>query len=188
MRKFILSALLICMTTTACVPLVFVAGATIGGAIVYDKRSIQRILEDQSTSQLIRQQLNDDIVLRKQTHIVVTTFNGIVLLAGQAPTPELKNRAYKIVTRIRKIRRIFNQITLEPPTPPITRSGDTGITAKVRAALLAKKGLHSTQIKVVTENGTVYLMGIVSRQQAHMASNTVREVSGVLSVVKLFEY
>jgi len=122
------------------------------------------------------------------TYYGTITFNGIVLLVGQAPTPALHRRAYRITRSVRHVRRIFNQITLEHPTPPTTRTNDTWITTKVKAALLGKKGLHSTQIKVVTENGTVFLMGLTSMQQAKLAANTTRRVHGVIKVVKLFEY
>lgn len=172
----------------ACAPLVFVAGATVGGAVIYDQRSFKQILTDETISQQIREHLNDDFVLMHKAHIAVATFNGIVLLTGQAATPELRRRAYSIARRVKHVRRIYNQITLEAPTPPTTRTDDSWITAKVKTALLEKKGLHSTQIKVVTENGVVYLMGLTSMKQGRLAADAARRISGVIKVVKLFEY
>jgi len=183
-----LTVFILAFTLTACAPVALLAGASIGGAVLYDKRGFKTILRDQTISQQIREHLDDDRVLRKRAHIAVTTFNRVVLLTGQAPTPELRQRVLKVTRHVRYIRRIFNQITLESPTPPITRTNDMWITAKVKTALLAKKGLYSTQIKVVTENGTVYLLGLTSKQQARLATETTRRVGGVLKVVKLFEY
>jgi len=191
MRKktFLMTGILsVCLLLQACAPLMLAAGAAVGGAVLYDKRNFQTWLRDQSIASKIRERLNDDAILQHRAHIAVATFDGIVLLVGQAPIPVLRVRAYRIASSVPHVRRIFNQITLEPPTPPITRTNDVWITAKVKSALLAKKGMHSTQIKVVTENGTVFLMGLVSSQQGAMAAETARRVSGVLKVVKLFEY
>jgi osmotically-inducible protein OsmY len=111
-----------------------------------------------------------------------------VLLAGQAPTEELRQRIVEITKKIPNVKRIYNEIALQAPSSALTTASDAWITAKVKTALLGAKGLHSGQFKIVTENGTVFLMGVVERKQADLAVEATRKVDGVQKVVKIFEY
>jgi osmotically-inducible protein OsmY len=172
---------------SACVPAALVVGATAGGAIVYDNRSIKTMAKDKESELQADLKLRQDSQL-KTAHIDATTFNQIMLLVGQAPTAEISQRAYDVVSRIPNIKRIYNEITIGQPTSLARRSQDTWITTKVKTKMLAEKGLHSTQIKVVTENGVVYLMGLVTRSQGNLAAEVASRISGVQKVVKLFEY
>lgn len=172
----------------ACIPAAIIAGATAGGVIIFDHRGISTAMADHSITYAARQKLDSHPALKKRAHIVVATFNKIVLVVGQAPTPRMRAQAFKLVSDVPNIKRIFNEIKLSHPTELHQRTKDTWITTKVKAALLTHKGLHSTQMKVVTENNVVYLMGVTSRSQGTMAANSTRKVRGVRKVVKLFEY
>ncbi len=176
------------MLLTACVPVAFVAGASAGGAIVYDKRDMKTMVQDRNLSNAILAKINSDPQLKKQTHISVATFDRIVLLAGQAPTQALKDQVYSLASSVPNTKRLYNEITIEPPTSKLVQTNDAWLTTKVKTAMLAEKGLNSTQIKVVTENSVVYLMGITSRKQADIAANVASHIDGVKRVVKLFEY
>src|SRR5262249_27678907 len=96
--------------------------------------------------------------------------------------------AYNLVNNIPHIKRIYNEVVITQPTSNMVRSKDTWITTKVVTKMLAEKGLRSTQIKVVTENSVVYLMGLVTHSQGNLAAVVASQVSGVTQVVKLFEY
>ncbi len=172
----------------AAVPIALVAGATAGGAVIYDKRSFNTMSEDQNARSYAQRWLNSDPVLKGHSHISVAVFNNIALLVGQAQTPEIRARAYQIISRVKNIKRIYNEITIEGPTSTLQRTSDSWITTKVRTAMLTKSGLRSTNLKVITENGVVYLMGAVTRKQAALATDVARRVSGVTKVVKVFEY
>lgn len=173
---------------SGCIPAVFVAGAGAGGTIVNDRRSLQTMITDRNIANTALEQLYNDVTLRQQTHITVAAFNQIVLMTGEAPTPELRDRSYAIVSAIPKIKRIYNEVTIEPPTSSLAQTNDTWLTTKVKTAMLSEKGLSSGQIKVVTENGNVYLMGVASQRQSDLAANVARQVEGVQKVVKIFEY
>lgn len=188
MLKKIALMVLLTMSLTACVPVAFVAGASAGGAIVYDKRDMKTMMQDRNLSNAILARINADPQLKKQTHVSVATFNRIVLLAGQAPNEQLKQQVYAVASSVPNIKRLYNEITIEPPTSTIVQTNDTWLTTKVKSAMLAQKGLRSTQIKVVTENGVVYLMGITSHKQADLAATSASRVNGVRKVVKIFEY
>ncbi len=178
------------ITLSGCVPALLVGamgGATVGGAIIYDKRAPSQITKDREISQTAHNTLDADPLLKGHIHINVATFNGVVLLVGQAETPELRARAYSDVQQIRDIRRIYNEISVDPRSGLADRSTDSWITTKVISAIMGQKGLNTSQIKVITERNVVYLMGIVTAQQANLAAEVARRVSGVSRVVKVFE-
>jgi len=190
MKKLII-LLMISFSLTGCVaavPIAIVASATAGGAIIYDKRSFNTMSQDQNARNYAQRWIDSDKALRGHSHISVSVFNHVALLVGQTQTPELRDRAYQIVSRVKNIKRIYNEITIAGPTSTLQRTSDVWITTKVKTAMLAKAGLRSTNLKVVTEDNTVYLMGVVSRKQAALAADVARRVSGVTKVVKVLEY
>lgn len=176
------------LSLTGCIPAAFVIGATAGGAIVYDKRNMSTILQDHNSAVTAQNRIDSDPELKGRSHISVAVFNHVGLMVGQAQTSKLRDRAYQIVTNVKNISRIYNEVTVAGATSVLQHSNDALLTAKVKTAMLAKSGLHSTQIKVVTEDNVVYLMGEVSPQQASLATDIARRVAGVEKVVKVFEY
>ena len=171
------------------VPVALVAGATAGGAVIYDKRGFTTMNEDHNAHAYAQRWLNDDPMIKKTgSHISVAVFNHVALLVGQAQTAEVRSRAYQIVSKVKGIKRIYNEITIGKSTSRMQRTSDAWITTKVRTAMLAKSGLNSTNLKVTTENNVVYLMGVVTRKQATLAAEVARRISGVTKVVKVFEY
>ncbi|EKE01143.1 MAG: lipoprotein [uncultured bacterium] len=171
-----------------CVPAVFVAGAAAGGAIIYDHRSSKTMVEDRDITFQTQNRLDRDQELRAQAHVSITTFNHIALLVGQTPNEELRNRAESIAKSNSKIKILYNEITIGEPISNTKCANDAWITTKVKTLLLTAPGLNSTNLKVVTENGVVYLMGLTTRTQAQIATNKTRTVAGIQKVVKLFEY
>ena len=171
-----------------CAPVIVAAGASAGGVIVYDERSLDTMYHDAEITQQAQYSINSDPDLKQLSHINVASFNRTVLIVGQVTEPELRTKAYKLVSEVPGITRIHNEITVENLTSAKIRSNDIWITTKVKSALLAEKGLHSAQIKVVTENKTVYLLGLVTQKHADIATNVTRSVMGVNKVVRAFEY
>lgn len=173
-----------------CAP-VIVGGVATGVSVAHDRRTTGSIVEDQSIEMKARTALNDQSDLRKQAHINVTSFNMIVLASGEAPTEALRQRAGEIIGGIDKVRRIHNEIIVAAPSSMMTRSSDSLITAKVKTSLFSIKGMEDfdpTRVKVVTENGTVFLMGLLTRAEGDATARTASSVGGVQRVVKLFEY
>jgi osmotically-inducible protein OsmY len=189
-RLFILFVMIYPMV--GCLPAVIVAGAaasaSVGGAVIYDKRSFKTMNQDHLAHSVAMNALTHDPLLVGHSHISLSVFNHVGLLVGQAQTPEVRERAYQIVTNVQNIQRVYNEITVSPPTSTTQRANDEWISTKVRASLLGTGGLRSTNLKVITENGVVYLMGLVTHKQADLAVNTARRISGVVKVVKVFDY
>lgn len=169
----------------------FVAGAAAGAAavtVIYDHRSIERINLDQRISNTAYHRIHEVPALRDDAHINVTCFNRIILLTGETNSPELRRQAEEIAEAIEGVTKVYNEISIQTPLTSLTETSDMWITAKIKTEMLATKDLKSGTIKVVTENGAVYLMGIVSHDQADAAVSIARQVSGVQKVVKIFQY
>lgn len=124
----------------------------------------------------------------KAANIDVVAFNGVVLLTGQVSSNELRDLAGRTAQQVHTVRQVYNEIQVRGSTTMLARTSDTWLTTKVKSVLMADKEIDSGRIKVVTENGVVYLMGLLTRQEAENAAEVARTVGGVQKVVKAVEY
>jgi osmotically-inducible protein OsmY len=122
------------------------------------------------------------------SHIVVTSFNGIVLLAGQTPRADLKALAEQAAASVQRVKKVNNELQVLPPSSILARNNDAWLTTKIKTQMLTDNTIPSSRIKVVTENGIVYMLGLLTQDEATRAANLVQGVSGVQKIVKLFEY
>jgi osmotically-inducible protein OsmY len=187
-RLAIVSGLLVLTTLYGCAAPILVAGGAAAGAAAVDRRTTGAMVEDQSIELKISNEIYSDKGLQKQLHINATSFNGIVLLTGEAPTAAMRSKAVSLTQHVEKVRKIHNEIIVAPKSSMKSRSQDTWITTKVKTSLIGAKELNALSIKVVTENQIVYLMGVVSRKEAKIATDVTRGVTGIKQIVKLFEY
>ena len=121
-------------------------------------------------------------------HANVTSFNRRLLLTGEVPTEAVKAKVADQVRAVENVREIANELALSPPTSLASRTGDGYITAKIKTRFLDDKRFSANHIKVVTENGVAYLMGLVERSEGAAAADIAAKTSGVRRVVKVFEY
>ncbi|MCY1412772.1 BON domain protein [compost metagenome] len=126
--------------------------------------------------------------LDKNSHIVVSSFNGIVLLAGQTPRADLKAMAEQAASSVQRVKKVHNELQVMQPSSLLARNNDTWLTTKIKTQMIADTNIPGSRIKVITENGIVYMLGLVTRQEANQATALVQSVSGVQKIVKLFEY
>jgi osmotically-inducible protein OsmY len=167
---------------------VAVGGAATGVAVAHDRRTAGTIVDDETIEVKAAGALNADKEIRDQTHLNVTSYNNVVLMTGEAPTQQLGQRAYQIVSGLDKVKKVHNETVVAAPSSFGSRSSDALLTSKVKARMIATKGFDSTLVKVVSERGAVYLMGLVNRSEGDMATAITRQTEGVQRVVKLFEY
>ncbi len=171
-----------------CLPAAFIVGAATG-TIVYDQRSSKTILLDNQKALKLRKILQEDEKLSDASaHISLAVFNQIVLIVGQVDSAELREHAEKLVSQYEGVKLVYNELTVEKAIGAAARAHDSWITAKTKTILMATPGLNSSTLKVVTENGVVYLMGLTIRSQGTIAAQKASTISGVKRVVKLFEY
>lgn len=159
-----------------------------GAQALYDHHNIANTLNDQYITMKADRSLYLDTDKYKNTNVAVASFNGVVLIAGQVKSRPQAQEVEQIVKNIDGVNEVHNLVAISAPTSAMTRISDTWITTKIKAKLIAAKEIDPSQIKVVTENGTVYLMGIVQPSQADAAIYLARTTEGVQRVVKIFSY
>lgn len=185
MKIKIVIYLLLSALLTSCVGAMVVGAA--GSMIVYDRRSLTMIERDARIYYVINRGIANHRGFRN-SHVTVTSYNQIVLLAGETTSTTLREDAEKIAQNTPNIRRVYNEITISEPISINQRSKDLLLSGQIRTKMLAEKGLESGSIHIVTENANVYLIGIVTHEQADLAVNVARHVQGVNKVVKIFQY
>lgn len=165
-----------------------VVAITAGASMATDRRSVGNQIDDQSIELEAYNEITKNKSLSENTNLHISSVNGSVLIIGQAPNTYLKDQAIKIVNSINGVVRIHNQIRIGNVTSVTTQTNDVWLTSKVKTALFSQDGVNGKDIKVITENGEVFLMGIVSKKEADAAVNIARNISGVNRVFNAFEY
>jgi osmotically-inducible protein OsmY len=170
----------------ACVPLVIGAG----GAAVYssleDRRSTGVQIDDESIEVRASNRISDRFGSR--VHVNVTSYNRIALVTGEVPDEGARAEIEKIVRAVPNVRDVTNDLQISGLSSYGSRSNDTYLTSKVRGRLFDTKRVSPVHLKVVTESGVVYLMGMVTEPEADEAVDIARNTGGVRKVVKVFEY
>lgn len=151
-------------------------------------RSFGSVIDDQSIETTATVNIRKTDPGLEHANVVVTSYNGIVLLSGQAPSEELRNAAAQTAALVKKVRQVHNQLTVGENTGFAVRSSDALLTTKIKTKLLAAANIKDSRVKVVTENGSVFLLGLVTHAEGDIASKVVQNTDGVQKVVLLFEY
>jgi osmotically-inducible protein OsmY len=179
-----LAAVAATVVLAGCVPAIAVVGIGAGSAIAADPRSAGAQIDDETIELKLQ---SDPIVLRENVHLNVVSYNGVVLLVGQAPSAAVRDEIGALAKATDRVRGVNNEITVGPNTEYSVRSNDSFITSKVKTRLLDEGKVAPNRVKVVTEDSVVYLMGIVPRDEGDKIAGIAATTSGVARVVKLFE-
>ena len=188
MKKSLIAALLfgaaLLPTLQGCFPLV-ATGATVGVLAAVDRRSVGTQTEDETiewkTSARIREKLGD------RAHVNVTSYNRMALLTGEAFSEEAKAEVERVVKEITNVKGTYNEIVVGPTSSFSARSNDAFITSKIKSRSVDNGKFNPLHVKVVTEAGTVFLLGMLTQAEADAAIQVARTTSGVKKVVPLFE-
>lgn len=164
----------------------FIGATAITAAVAaVDRRTIGTQIEDKTIQLRAASELAEQ--LGEGAHVNVTVFNRKILLTGEAPNKFTKNRAEGAVSNILNVKSVVNDIKIAGASSATSRSNDTLITGKVKTALLNAKNVPGNSLKVTTEAGSVYLMGIATQSEAARAAQVAAGVSGVQRVVKVVD-
>jgi len=163
-----------------------VGGAVMGTLAATDRRTLGAQTEDQEIE--LKGEARAANLVGGAGHVNVTSYNRRVLLTGEVRDDAMKQEVERQIASIQGVQSIVNELSVMGTTSFTSRSNDTLITGKVKAAFVDTKDLYANSIKVVTERGVVYLMGRVTQREAQLAANVASGVSGVQKVVKIFEY
>jgi osmotically-inducible protein OsmY len=188
-RKPLLTSLLLA-TALGVAGCTTVTGLTHQGTIDenYGKRTIGTQIEDQNIETKISHNLRRTDARLGDARINVDAYNGVVLLTGQVPSQELKEKAGEIAREVRNVREVHNELSVAANLPASQRLADSWLNTRIRTSLAANEHIDSGRIRVVTENASVYLMGIVSRAEGDRIVDAVSNVGGMQRIVKVFDY
>lgn len=167
--------------------MVFLQACTTASSIVgSNRRTLGSLIDDSSFERNIKYDI--EITLNPEiSHINVNSFNRVILLTGEVGSQRDKRRAQEIAESYPNVRGVYNHVVVAPPSTVGNRFNDSLLTASVKKALLENKFVSSDEVYVVSERGEVYLMGILTAEEAKQAAFVASTVSGVLKVYPLFE-
>lgn len=170
---------------SGCVPVVAV-GAGAGVLMAEDRRTSGTYLMDEEIELKAIGRIRD--AFGKEVHVNVTSFNRRVMLTGEVPNDEMRGKVKDLVAGVPNVREVINETVIGGVSTFGARSNDTYLTAKVKTRLFDDKRFNGNHVKVVTEAGTTFLMGIVKREEGDAAAEVAAKTKGVTKVVKVFEY
>lgn len=177
---------LVCGGLAGCAAAVVGGAAAAGGMVAVDRRSPQTQYTDQTIE--LRADARVDEALNKRGHVSVVSYYRKVLLTGEVPTAEDRQKAQAAVAGVPEVVGVVNELAVMPDSPLGQQSSDTLTTSKVKTNLLNANGVPANSIKVVTERGTVYLMGRLTRRESDLATEVARTTSGVERVVRVIDF
>lgn len=177
--------LLSSVTASGCLP-VMATGAAVGALATLDRRTIGAQTEDTEIELRGLNRMPDAI--KGAPGVGITSYNRRVLLTGQVPDEGAKADAERTMRQVPGVREVFNELETASRVTFSTKANDTAITARVKAGFIQQKALSSNAVKVVTENGVVYLMGLLTQREGPAYAEVASRVPGVRRVVTLYEY
>ena len=182
-----LTAFFVIILSAACAP---VMDATSDGPIRQNPgtRTTGTVLDDSRIEDVALVNIKKTDPAMRKGHITVVSFNGVVLLVGQVSTDELRTKAATAASKVQRVRQVQNALTVGPNIRFSTRSHDAWLTTKVKSKYAFNNDVNGQRIKVVTENGVVHLMGLVTQKEADRAAAVAQTTSGAKRIVKAFEY
>ena len=174
----------------ACAPAA-VVGTAYGASVLHERRSPGTVVDDEVIELKAKHLFYQDPEIEQASRISVTSYNHAVLLTGQADDAEVRQRFAEVVSGLPLVKKVYNEVEIGPRISLGREGQDALITSRAKIAIGGGQGIEdfdATRVKIVTEDGVVYLMGLVTRQEAETTTDIVRRLPGVKRVVKLFEY
>jgi len=186
--KKLIFILLIPLSLSGCAAVVIGAAVGTTAAVTHDRRTTGTFIEDQNIELKAAKSFYSDKEIHDSSHLNVTSYNLVVLITGETPSEDIRNRIVNIVREIPKVTHVYDELTIAAPSSWTSRSSDSLITSKVKTKLLILKDFDGTRVKVVTDKGVVYLMGLLTKAESDDATRVAQGTGGVQKVVKLFQY
>lgn len=188
MKKFaILSLPLLCLGLYGCASII---GATTSEPIDMDpnRRTVGTMMDDSQLETIAQVNINKAHPDLKSAPVTITSYNRVVLLTGQVKNSQQRELAGRTVAKLSKVRQVHNELHVQAPTSFLANTNDAWLTTKVKTKLMVENKVRANRVKVLTENGVVYLMGMMPRPEAERAADVASSASGVQKVVLAVEY
>lgn len=168
-----------------------IAGAAGAGtaSVVGERRTVGVMIDDSAIESVAKDEIKSiDEIGYSRSNIGTTSVDGILLVHGQSRSAVIRNNLEKTCMKIRGVKRVYNGLTDEDNVSLAQSSKDSWITTKIKTKFIGESGMNTNSFKVVTENGIVYLMGVVTRSEGDRAARIAAQTDGVVKVIKLYQY
>jgi osmotically-inducible protein OsmY len=185
----ILKALMIILVTlnlTSC--MTAATTAVVGGGLLYERKTVEQVVADQHIRSEIINAYFDNGTLWEQNRVIVSCVNGYVLLMGEVGSPQLKQTAITLAQQVGGVVRVYDEIAIGTPVSIFQQMKDAFITIVIKTKMLGAADFSPSNVKVITNNNIVYLMGVVDPKQADRAADIASHTASVQKVVKVFQY
>jgi osmotically-inducible protein OsmY len=184
-----LSILAMLLFLQGCAALV-VGGAATTAVVAHDRRTTGTVVEDQAIELKTYDRLAQNETVKQSSKVNVTSYNKVVLLTGQADSEAARRKAEQLASQVEQVRRVVNEIEIGSTASFVEHSRDVALTTEIKLKLtnVDLPNFDPLRVKVITERGSVFLMGLLTKEEAHAVTEVVRYISGVRRVVKVFEY
>ncbi|OOR99969.1 osmotically-inducible protein OsmY [Haemophilus paracuniculus] len=176
------------ISLSGCIATAVVTTAAVATKVATDPRSAGTQIDDETLEEKVAYNLNKDAQLQQEARINVVSYSGRILLVGQAPSDAAKEAAGNIASGVDGVKEVYNEIRVTENAGVAQIATDSWITTKIKSKLLVNGDVKSTDVKVITENGEVFLMGNLTASQTNAATEVARNVNGVKKVVKVISY
>lgn len=180
-----LTSLVVLLSGCVAAPFIVGGAAVTTATVVTDRRTTGTIVSDQVIEQRVFYEV-DQALGQSKRHVTVTSYEGRVLLSGEVATLNDRQTAQQVAAASLDVREVINELAVMDPTSMTTRLSDSMLATKVRSAIIGNSRISLNQMKVTVDRGIVYLMGLVTREEAQLAAQTAAEVSGVQKIVTCF--
>ncbi|MBU2885388.1 BON domain-containing protein [Gilvimarinus agarilyticus] len=167
-----------------------IIGATTNEPITIDpgKRSLGVKIDDQQIETIASVNIDKAHALLDQAPVSAHSFNAVVLLVGQVPTSDMRELAGATVKKLPNVRQVHNELQVQAPISLLDGANDSWLTTKIKSKLLTNRDIDGGRLNIITENNTVFLMGLVTHAEAKVITDIARHTGGVQKVVRVFEY
>ena len=176
------------MLLQGCVGAVVVGSAAVATKTTTDPRTAGTQVDDTTLEMKVSNAINKDEEIKKNARIVAVSYQGQILLIGQSPNNSLITKAQSIADKVDDVGDIYNEVRIGKPIGITRASQDSWITTKIKSKLLSRDQVKSANVKVITENGEVFLLGFVTERQAQAAAKVASNTDGVLRVTTVLNY
>ena len=176
------------LSLQGCITAAVITTAAVAGKVATDPRSTGTQVDDEILEEKVAKNLNNDAQLKTEARINVIVYNSKVLLIGQVPSYTAAETARNIAAGVEGVKEVINEIRTNEVISASQVTVDSWITSTIKSKLLLNGEVKSTEVKVITENGEVFLLGNVTQSQGDSAAEIASKVTGVQKVVKVFKY
>ena len=174
------------LTLGGCIEAAIVGGAAGGALMANDRRTAEVVLGDERVEVTANNRISNRF--GDKVHVNVTSFNYTILLTGEVPDAKVKAEVERIASEVERVKAVVNELQIGAQSALTARGNDTYLTGRVKASMVGANKFNTNYVKVVTEAGIVYLMGLVTRKEGDDATEIARAIGGVQKVVRVFEY